>query len=182
MAEPTTWYRVSFDKDGKLQGIRAVDKQHKPGERIFYVVARDKHQALELARTLWKEYANEEARTALAARRAKNEADGLCRCGRPRDREDVKKCADCRALDNNHNSRYEKRKRGETVKPLDRRTVLRERKRRDALKIAATAYEDALEASKRCNSLGELRRWLHAKITKIDHELNGIPNPQGKVA
>ncbi len=177
-----TWYRLAFDANGKLLAMRAADRQKKPGERIFYVLAADKESALAQGLELWKQYANARAAELLAARRAANEAQGLCRCGRPRDRQDLKKCAECRALDNEHNARHERRLKGEDIPKRDRRQVLKERKRRDELRVAAAAYESVLEAAQHHRTIGELSRWLRARLVKIDHELNGIRTPEGKVA
>jgi hypothetical protein len=142
------WFRVVVDDKGKAVDCRPVGDEGTASLGVFYILAADASEAARKA-------GNEHARVRLAARRARYVAEGLCKCGRTRDRENPtggfwKDCSSCAASMKRHDERAAARKRGEDVPKPDRRAVLLERKEQDAGAI-------------RCSTLIEVQN-MHAKL------------------
>jgi hypothetical protein len=84
------WWRCELDADGKVVDCRRVKtKPRNPGNHVVYVLAADERDAWRKGHALYQ-------RMLTTARHARNEAQGLCRCGRDRDDPNLKRCAFCR--------------------------------------------------------------------------------------
>lgn len=162
-AKAFAWFRVALSDDGKLESVRSVEQRRRGGALVFYVSAVGQESAVGLARAMWREYANAEAARNLRERRAANQSEGKCRCGRTRETQVFTHCQRCRERGRLHKDRAELKSKGVSVPKLDRRVVLAERKTDDRLSILL----EIQEAWQTCGSNANFTRWLQAEIAKL---------------
>ena len=153
------WFRVVVDGKGKAVDCRPVGDQGTAELGIFFVLAADAKEAARLA-------GNAHARDLLAARRARYESEGRCKCGRARDRAGLTTCSACLERHRIHAQRKRARERGEVVPPLDRRTVLLERKEQERGNVR---FETLVEVQRAWLKLGAkgFERWLGGQLEAI---------------
>jgi hypothetical protein len=160
-----TWFRVVVDGNGKAVDCRSVGESGTAELGVYFVLADSAEQAK-------KQAGKSHAAKLLAARRARYHAEGLCKCGRKRDRPNPagglwQVCSGCVSRHAVHEERKRKRERGETVPPLDRRVVLQERKQSEAETIRLAVLEEARDAWRKHSTVGGYTRWLENEIAKI---------------
>jgi hypothetical protein len=153
------WYRIELDEHGKVASCREVAAAGDDA-RVYFFRARSAEQAASQA-------LNAHAAKLLAARRARYQAAGLCRCGRARDRSGFKTCAACDARDQVHEQRKRARDRGEDVPPLDRRTVLQQRKIDDAAQLRLEVLQEVQNAWIQNRTVGAFSAWLSREVEKL---------------
>lgn len=119
-------YRVELSSAGKVVSCTAVAGPLSEGNRVFYVEASDEAAARDLGRSAFTAY----CRTKVQESRALRKEQGLCRCGRPRDRQGKMRCSTCSRLDAGQKNRTYRRAQGEDVPSPNRiETVSIERER-----------------------------------------------------
>jgi hypothetical protein len=153
------WFRVELGPRGKVRSWRRVEAQGQDGVAVVYVLAESEAEVGRLAYNAYQ-------RALLKARRAKLEAEGRCRCGRPKDL-DGKRCSRCVELGRIYNRRRDAKRRGETVPPMHRKDRDEERKaefRRDFELSILIECENALEA---CRTKADFGRWLAGRIANL---------------
>jgi hypothetical protein len=160
-ARVATWWRVELSESGKvLKCSEAIEPPVKPGcASIFYVLAVDQAAA---ERAAFNAYCAANNRR----RRARYDAEGKCRCGRPRDTE-FKRCSACLALDREHDERYKARKRGETVPPRDRLAVDARRKQNEAQQARLAVLREVEQAWLEASTNKLFTAWLKREIEAI---------------
>lgn len=154
-----SWFRVTVDDAGKVIDCRPVSSEGSDELGVYFFRAISAAAAGKLA-------ANAHSARLLAARRARYEAEGLCKCGRERDRKGFKTCSGCNDRHKVHVERKRARERGEEVPPLDRRTVLQERKRSE---LDSVRFETLLDVQRVLTRQGAegLRRWLGVQLERL---------------
>jgi hypothetical protein len=155
-----TWYRVVVDAKGKAVDCRSVGEEGTAELGVYYELAESSEQAKQQA-------GKSHAATLLAARRARYHAEGLCKCGRKRDRPQFQTCSGCAARHRVHDERRQARARGQEVPKLDRRVVLQERKQTEAEAIRLAVLEEARRAWRDHPTVGGYTRWLENEIAKL---------------
>lgn len=152
------WFRVLVDASGKAVDCRPVSAEGDASGGVFYFLATSASAAARLASK------SHESRL-LAARRARYDAEGRCKCGRERDRLPLLTCSGCDERHQLHVERRRAKNRGEEVPPLDRRAVLQERKRSD---LDTVRFETLLDVQRILARQGAdgLRRWLGVQIER----------------
>jgi hypothetical protein len=154
------WYRVELGPRGKVRSIKQVERQGEDGVSVVYVLAGDPANVSRLAHNAYQN-------ALLKARRAKLEAEGRCRCGRPKDL-DGQRCSRCIELARIYNRRRDAKRRGEEVEPMHRRDRDEERRaefRREFELSILVECENALEA---CRTKGDFARWLRQRMAKLE--------------
>jgi hypothetical protein len=165
MKTKRTWFRVVVDGAGKAIHCQAVGDEGSAELGVFYVLA-------ESAKAAAQQAINAHAARLLAARRARYDAEGLCKCGRKRDRPNptgglFKVCSGCATRHAVHEERKRKRDRGEVVAPLDRRAVLQERKQTEAETLRLDVLQECRDAWRKHSTVGGYTRWLENEIAKL---------------
>jgi hypothetical protein len=159
-----SWFRVVVDGSGKVIHCQAAGDEGTAELGVFYILAENAKAAAQQA-------INRHAAKMLAARRARYDAEGLCKCGRKRDRvldgKLLKVCTGCTSRHKVHEQRKLARIRGEAVPPLDRRVVLQERKQTEAEAIRLAVLEEARQAWRNHPTVGGYTRWLENEIAKL---------------
>jgi hypothetical protein len=153
------WYRIELDSAGKVASCREVAEAG-TDSRVYFFRAQSAKQAASQA-------LNAHAAKLLAARRARYGAEGLCRCGGKRDRPGFKSCARCDSRDRVHEERKRARDRGEVVPPLDRRTVLLERKTDEASQLRLAVLREVQDAWIQNRTVGAFSAWLVREVEKL---------------
>jgi hypothetical protein len=156
-----SWFRVVVDAKGKAVDCKPVGGAGTAERGVFFVLAETAKDAARLA-------GNEQARRLLAARRARYDAEGLCRCGGKRDTPGMVTCARCRERQKVRNARSLARARGEVVPPLDRRVVLQERKQSEQTSIRLETLVEVQRNYLKMRGQGAtFERWLAKQIEAI---------------
>lgn len=160
-----SWFRVVVDGSGKVIHCQAAGDEGTPELGVFYVLAENAKAAAQQA-------INRHAAKMLAARRARYHAEGLCKCGRKRDRPNpagglFQVCSGCASRHAVHEERKRQRDRGETVAPLDRRVVLQERKQTEAEALRLEVLQECRDAWRSHATVGGYTRWLESEIAKL---------------
>jgi hypothetical protein len=159
------WYRVVVDGQGKAVDCRSVGEEGTAELGVYFELAESPEQAKQQA-------GRSHAAVLLANRRARYDAEGLCKCGRKRDRPNpagglFKVCSGCASRHAVHDERKRKRDRGEVVPPLDRRVVLQERKQTEAETQRLEVLQECRDAWRSNATVGGYTRWLENEIAKI---------------
>jgi hypothetical protein len=155
-----SWFRVVVDGKGKAIDCRPVGSEGTTELGVFFVLA-------DSAEAAAKQAINAQAARLLAARRARYDAEGVCRCGSKRDRPGFKTCKRCSDLHKKHEQRVALRRAGHDVPKPDRRTVLQERKQTEAEASRLDVLEEVRAAWRNHNTVGGFTRWLEAEIAKL---------------
>jgi hypothetical protein len=155
-----SWFRVLVDRSGKVVDCKPVSGAGDAEGGVFYFRALSAKDAGQLA-------SNEHARLTLAARRARYRAEGLCRCGGPRENKTLARCKRCTERQAVHCERRAAKERGETVPPLDRRVVLQEKRDATADAVRLSTLEDVQRAWLRNSTVGGFSAWLVDEIKKL---------------
>jgi hypothetical protein len=134
------WFRVELTDDGKVVSCRVADSGDKGARLVHYVQAVDAAAAAKAA-------LNARAAELLAARRAAYKAQGLCACGRKRNRPGSERCSACYERHLVHEARQKRKRKGEKLEPLDRRAVLQQRKEAERREAIASATPTAQRLS-----------------------------------
>lgn len=155
-----SWFRVTVDAQGKAIDCRPVGSEGTAELGVFYILAETAKEAARLA-------GNEQARKLLAARRARYDAEGVCRCGSKRDRPGFKTCSRCSELHKKHEQRVALRRQGVDVPKPDRRAVLQERKQTEAEAARLEVLEEVRAQWRMHPTVGGFTRWLENEIAKV---------------
>ncbi len=153
------WYRIELDSTGKVASCREVAAAGDEA-RVYFLRARSAKQAAAQA-------LNAHAAKLLAARRARYTSEGLCKCGRKRDRPGFITCSACTERHAIHEQRKQARARGEEVQPLDRRVVLQQRKLDDAARIRVEVLQEVQDAWFKNSTVGAFSAWLSREVEKL---------------
>jgi hypothetical protein len=154
-----SWFRVVVDGSGKAVDCKPVGSEGTAELGVFFVLAESAKEAARLAR-------NDHDRRLLAARRARYDAEGVCRCGAKRDRPGFKTCARCSELHKKHEQRVALRRQGIEVPKPDRRLVLQERKQTEAEAARLEVLEEVRKAWINNRTVGAFSAWLNGEIEK----------------
>jgi len=146
------WFHVVLTEAGDLVSCREVAKA---GDRIFVFRARSAEAAIRQA-------INAHSAKQLANRRAIYRAQGLCACGRKRENKNFVTCQRCLERHKIHDRRHEAKTAGAVLPPLDRRTVLQERKSEERV----TILQEVLDAWQSEPTNGAFTAWLLREIER----------------
>jgi len=105
MAESKLLWAVEFDATGRATRCERIFAVGADSERCYVVEARSRDGAIEKASKLYKS----RQKALLRMRRDRYEADGKCRCGRPRDESGYKYCRACRHAQKVYDGTYRNR-------------------------------------------------------------------------
>ena len=153
-----SWFRVLVDASGKVVDCKPVAGEGTEAGGVFFVLAASAAAAAKAAN-------NRHCAALLRARRARYAAEGLCKCGRARDTPGMLTCSGCRARHKIHDERKAARDRGEEVPPLDRRTVLLERKQSELSGARMAALIEVQNMYTRLRAKPEaFERWLAGQL------------------
>jgi hypothetical protein len=155
-----SWFRVVVDDKGKAIDCKPVGGEGTTELGVFFVLAESAKEAAQQA-------INAQARRLLAARRARYDAEGACRCGGKRDRPGFKTCSRCSDLHKKYEVRRAARQAGNVVPAPDRRAVLQERKASEAELLRIEVLEEVRRAWRDHNTVGGFTRWLETEIQKV---------------
>lgn len=153
------WFRVEMNEAGQVASCREVDAAGTEA-RVYYFRARSAKQAAQQALSA-------HAAALLAARRRRYAAEGRCQCGGKRDRPGLITCQRCSDRQKLHKQREQAKARGEEVAPIDRRTVLLERKDNEASTIRLAVFEEVQAAWLSNRTVGAFSAWLNGEVEKL---------------
>lgn len=160
MSQEQSWWKIVVGDDGKVKSCELVDHAEKNGRTVFYVQAGDEDTAARLAANRY--YAANNRR-----RRARYEAQGKCRCGRPKDSAEFKRCKVCRKLEAEHKDRHEARKRGEEVPLRSRVDQVQRRKADEAEQARLAVLIEVQDAWLSQPTNRQFTAWLRQQIEAI---------------
>jgi hypothetical protein len=155
-----SWWRIELDGAGALVSAQRLDgaPQH-DGGGVYIVEATSEASAILLAQRTHQ-------RDALRQRRAQRDAQGVCRCGRPRDSEFLR-CSLCRVRSSRDQKRSAARKRGEPVEAAPKMLAQRERRATLAESERLSVLLEVKRAWEASPNIAVFGRWLATEITKL---------------
>ena len=170
-------WAVFFTGEGKLKSAERIAGKLQDGSAGFVVEADDQEEAVRLARPLWMAYSREYARKKTAERRKRFDAEGRCRCGRPRNVQDPKRpgevmrtCDVCQERSKSTLERYRSRgtKTDSEVAAKGQALRLEHSAQRTRNRRAELRLETLLEVRAMAEKLkpGEFRVWLHREVQR----------------
>jgi hypothetical protein len=154
-----SWWRIELDGAGALVSAQRLDgaPQH-DGGGVYIVEATSEASAILLAQRTHQ-------RDALRQRRAQRDAQGVCRCGRPRDSEFLR-CSLCRVRSSRDQKRSAARKRGEPVETPSKVEAHQERRATVAESTRLHALYEVQRAWQLARRNSDFTEWLRAEIER----------------
>ena len=159
--KPKHWFAVHFDDKGGVRSVSLARIQCSSTLAVIYVFAATPDDAAAAGYRMRQ-------RMLQTRRRAEYEAQGLCRCGRPRDVEGKRRCSLCASRGRAYQQRAKLQSEGERIIAPPKREAFKRLAAENRENTRLAVLLEVRELWRDTPNNGVFTRWLEEAIRKLE--------------